>query len=261
MPDASTTISTDEVALTAEDVRALDSFKKDERDVKAALINARRFAKAEGFADRDEANEAADAIKDLKEARKAAEARKLETTQVWRDNTGAVNAEYKELLSPTKAAEEALKRQGLNFAKKEQEEREAAQRKEQERLDKEAEDKAADSAEAARLALAEPDNPDAQELATEAFNAAANAATATAPPPPPPPKNLRGGYSLLGSYVRWKFDVVDPQAVPRPHLMPNEKSIGGAVQAEAQLAKAQGREFKLEIPGVRIYSDEIAVSR
>ena len=119
----------------------------------------------------------------------------------------------------------------------------------------------AETAEAARLAHAEPDNAEAQELAVEAFNEAANAATATAPPPPPPPKNLRGGYSTLGSYVKWKFEVVAPSAVPPEHLMPNEKSIGAAVQAEAQLAKAQGREFKLEIPGVRIYSDEIAVSR
>jgi hypothetical protein len=255
MPEASIT------ALTKEDVRALASFKEDERDVKAALINARRFAKPEGFADRAEANEAADAIKDLKEARKAAEATKLATTETWRDNTAAVNAEYKELLSPTKAAEEALKRAGLAFARKEREAQEAAQRKEQERLDKEAEDKAADSAEAARLAMAEPDNPEAQELAVEAFNAAANAATATAPAPPPPPKNLRGGYGSLGSYTKWKCEVVDPGAVPREHLMPNQKSIAAAVQAEAQLAKAQGREFKLEIPGVRIFPEEIGVSR
>jgi hypothetical protein len=247
--------------LTAEEVRALDSFKEDERDVKAALINARRFAKPQGFADRTEANEAADAIKDLKEARKAAEARKLTITQVWRDNTGAVNAEYKELLSPTKAAEEALKRAGLTFVKREREEQEAVQRAEQERLDREAEQKAADSAEAAKLAAAEPENPEAQELAVETFNEAANAASATAPAPPPPPKNLRGAYGLLSSYGKWKFDVTDPGAVPRQHLMPNEKSIGAAVQAEAQLAKAQGREFKLEIPGVRIYADEIGMSR
>lgn len=242
-------------------VRKIDEFLEDEREVKAALIHARRFAKPQPFADREEAGEAADAIKVLNGARKAAEARKLEVTAEWRANTAAVNAEYKELLSTVGVAESVLKKKGLAFQKAERDAIEAARKAEQERLDKEAEQKAADSQAAAELVTAEPDNPEAKELANEAFQEAAKAAVAVAPEPMAPPKNLRGGYGALGSYVKWKFEVTDPVAVPLEHMVPNEKSIRTAVNAEAQMSKAQGRPFTLEIPGVRIYPDEIGVSR
>lgn len=242
-------------------VRELDTFLEDEREVKAALVHARRFAKAEPFADREEAGEAADAIKVLNGARKAAEARKLEVTAEWRANTAAVNAEYKELLSTVGVAESVLKKKGLAFAKAERDRIAAEQRAEQERLDREAEEKAADSQAAAELVTAEPENPEAKELAAEAFQEAAKAATAVAPTPMPAPKNLRGDYGALGSYTKWKFEVTDPAAVDREHLMVNEKSIGAAVKAEQAMAKAQGRPFNLQLAGVRIYPEEIAVSR
>lgn len=248
------------VSLTAADVKDLDSFKADERDIKAALINARRFASTEPFRDRAEASEAADAIKDLKEARKAAEARKLATTKPWRDSTGAVNAEYKELDSSAGAAEAALKRKSVAFTKEERAAEEQARRVEQERLDREAEQKAADSQAAAELAAAEPDNPEAQELAAETFDDAAKAATVTAPVTAPP-KGLRGGYGALGSYVKWKCEVTDPNAIPAEHMIPNLKSLQAAVDAESKLSKVQEREFKLEIPGLRIYPEDVAVSR
>lgn len=240
-------------------VRELPTFQEDEREVKAALIHARAFAKSEPFADRQEAGEAADAIKVLNGARRAAEKRKLETTADSRGFVAAVNAEYKELLSPIAAAESALKRKGLQFAKVERERLEAERKAEQERLDKEAEEKAAASAAAAKAA-AETQDPAAKQEAADAFNAAASAATATARPVTQP-KNLRGDYGALGSYVKWKFRVVDPKALPLEHTMANEKSIRAAVNGEAQMAKAQDREFSLEIPGVEIYSDEVAVSR
>jgi hypothetical protein len=263
MPDAPITaeVERDEtVALTPEDVRALESFQKDERDIKAALIHARRFAKAEPFADREEAGEAADAIKVLSKARKAADEHRLASTETWRANTAVVNAQYKELDSTAGAAEGALKRKGVSFAKAEREAEEQKRREEQERLDREAEQKAADSAEAARLAEAEPDNPEAQELAAETFDEAAKAATVTAPVTAAP-KNLRGGYGSLGSYVKWKCEVTDAAAIPAEHMIPNLKSLQAAVDAESKLAKAQDREFKLEIPGLRIYPEDVAVSR
>jgi len=247
--------------LTAEDVRELPTFQEDEREVKAALVHARRFATSEPFKDRDQAGQAADAIKVLNGARKTAEARKLETTSGWRANTAAVNAEYKELLSPIGAAESALKRKGLQFKAAEQARIEAERKAEQERLDREAEQKAADSQAAAELAAAEPENPEAKELAAEAFREAAQAATATPASPRPAPKRVRGDYGALGSYTTWKFEIADPAQVPREHLTVNEKSIRAAVKAEQALAKAQERSFGLQIPGVRIYADEVAVSR
>jgi hypothetical protein len=242
-------------------VRELDSFLEDEREVKAALVHARRFAKAAPFADREEAGEAADAIKVLNGARKAAEARKLETTAEWRANTAAVNAEYKELLSTVGVAESVLKKKSLAFKREEQARLDAARRAEQERLDREAEQKAAESQAAAELAAEEPDNPEAKEFAGEAFQGAAKAAVAVAPAPMPAPKNLRGDYGALGSYTVWKFEVTDPALVPAEHKTVNEKSIRAAVKAEKAMAKAQDRPFSLEIPGVRIYADEVAVSR
>jgi len=248
MPDESTV-----------NIRELDSFLEDEREVKAALIHARQFAKAEPFKDRSEAGAAADAIKVLNGARRAAEKRKLETTAEPRAFVAAVNAEYKELLSPIAAAESALKRKGLQFAKAERERLEAERKAEQERLDKEAEEKAAASQAAAEKA-AEEATPEAKQEAADAFQQAATAATATARPVAQP-KNLRGDYGALGSYVKWKFEVTDPKAVPAEHLTVNEKSIKAAVKAEQQLSKAQDRPFNLEIPGVRIYADEVATVR
>lgn len=263
MPDAPITDeveSAQSVALTPEDVCALESFQKDERDIKAALIHARRFAKAEPFADREEAGEAADAIKVLSKARKAADEHRLATTEVWRANSAVVNAQYKELDNAAAPAEGALKRKGVAFAKEEREAAEQKQREAQKRLDLEAEQKAADSAEAARLAAAEPDNPEAQELAAETFDEAVKAATVTAPVVAAP-KSLRGGYGALGSYVKWKCEVTDPTAIPAEHMIPNLKSLQAAVDAESKLSKAQDREFKLEIPGLRIYPEDVAVSR
>jgi hypothetical protein len=242
-------------------VRELDTFVEDEREVKAALVHARRFAKPQPFADREEAGEAADAIKVLNGARKAAEARKLETTAEWRANTAAVNAEYKELLSTVGVAESVLKKKGLAFKREEQAKIDAERRAEQERLDREAEQKAAESQAAAELAAEEPDNPEAKEFAGEAFQEAAKAAVAIAPAPMPAPKNLRGDYGALGSYTVWKHEVTDASLLPPEHTIPNEKSLKAAVKAEAAVAKAQGRPFNLEIPGTRIYADEIAVSR
>lgn len=250
MPDA---------ALTAEDVRQLDTFLEDEREVKAALIHARRFATNEPFKNRQEAGEAADAIKVLNGARRGAEERKLDTTKDWRTSTNAVNTEYKELLSPISAAEAALKRKGIQFAQAERARLEAERRAEQERLDKEAEEKAAASQKAAERAAAEK-SEDTKQEAAEAFQQAAVAATATARPVAQP-KNLRGDYGALGSHTVWKAEVTDPTAVPREHLTVNEKSIKAAVKAEQQLSKAQDRPFNLEIAGVRIYPEEVATVR
>ena len=52
---------------------------------------------------------------------------------------------------------------------------------------------------------------------------------------------------VAGTAVRktWHFEVVDPMAIPREYLVPDEKAIGAIVRARAG---------QVEIPGVRIYS-------
>lgn len=50
----------------------------------------------------------------------------------------------------------------------------------------------------------------------------------------------------------WKFDIIDPDAVPREYLTPDEKKIGGVVRALKGAAK---------IPGVRVYSEKTTAFR
>jgi hypothetical protein len=240
----------------------LGQFLEDRRDVQTALTYARRFAKTDPFADRQEAGEAADAIKALNNVRRTAEKRKLEVTAEWRASTNAVNAQYKELLAPIAAAESALKAKGLAFKKAEEERLAEEQRREREELDRKAEETAADAQAAAELAAQEPANLEARQLAADAHGEAAKAAVATPLPPRDAPKNLRGGFSSLGSRTEYRHEVVDAALVPDRHKVVSEDSIKAAIKAEKVSAKATGRDFDLNlIPGIRIYPDEIAVSR
>lgn len=242
--------------------RELPTFLADERDVKAALIYARPFAKEEPIKDRGEAGQVSDAIKALKDSLKAIDARRLEATKPYRATVDAFNSEYFELGSPSRAAIKALERRALNFANEERAQIAAHRKAEEERVNEEAEAKAADAQAAAELAEAEPENPEAQQLAGEAHQQAAAAAVATPPPPVDPPKQLRGDFSSLGSLVNYKHEVVDFSQLPEEHKAPNDKTLKAAIKGEKAMAKAQGREFNLQlIPGVRIWPVESGVSR
>ena len=241
-------------------VRELETFREDQGTVERALVRARQFAKPEPFKSREEAGEAADSIKELANARKDAEARKLAITAEWRASTAAVNTEYKELLSPIVAAEQALKQKGLAFKKAEEARAVEARRQEEKRRNEEAEDKVREAQEAAELA-AEDDDPELQKLADETRQDAAAASVAPPAPLIAPPKQMRGSFAALGSRTVWRFEVTDAAQVPDAYKVVNEASVKAALNAEASTAKAENRDFNLEIPGVRIYSEEIAVSR
>jgi hypothetical protein len=241
-------------------IKEHEVFLEDKTSVEKALDFARRFASGEPFKDRQEAGEAADAIKGLNNVRRDAEARKLQITAPWRASTNAVNVEYKELLSSIGAAEGALKQKGLAFKKAEEARVEEQRRAEQREIDRKAEEAAQEAQEAAELA-AQENTPEMRDLAAEAREQAAVAAVATPPRPVDPPKQVRGGFASLGSRTAWKFEVTDSALVPAQHKIVDPRSLKAAVDAEARAAKAEHRDFKLEIPGVRIYPEEIAISR
>ncbi len=238
------------------------TFLDDKRDIEAALIFARRFATKEPFKTREDAGKAADAIKDLSGARKAADAHRLERTAVWRASTDHVNSNYNELVSQAGAAEQALKRKVLAFRRAEEERIAKERREEEARLHREAEEKAEEAQAAAELAAEEP-TPEAQELVAETHQEAARAAVATTPAPAPAlPKQVRGSFGSLGSQTLVKHEVVDVSKLPPEHTTFNDKTIKAAIKGEKAMAKAEGRPINLElIPGVRIWTEESGISR
>lgn len=244
------------------DVRENEGFQGDERDVAAALIYARPYAQAESFKTRQEANGAADAIKGLKDTVKAADERRKEIGAPYLATTKHINAQYTELLAQANAAIDVLTKKGLAFARAEREEAARKQREEQERIDREAEKKAEEAQAAAELANEEPESSEAQQLAAEAHREAAAAAVATPHRSVTPPKQLRGDFASLGSRTEYRHEVVDPALVPAEHMTVNEKSVKAAIRAEKAVARAQNRDFNLQlIPGVRIWPEESGVSR
>lgn len=243
-------------------VREEETFLGDERDVKAALVHARRFAQEPGpFKDRGEAGGASNAIKALKNVKADADKNRLDTTAPFRLTTKAVNDEYSELMNPVNAAIQALESRAIATRKQEDREAAEARKAEQDRLDREAEEAAAKAAETARAAEDSPEDADAQRAAGEAHRAAAEAAVAT-PKPQTAPKQLRGDFSSFGTVTDYEFEVTDKDSLPAEHTMANEKSIKAAIKGEKAMAKAQEREFNLKlIPGVRIWPKDRGVSR
>lgn len=253
------------------DVREDETFLGDERDVKAALVASRRFAQGENvtpetpFASVEEANEAADAIQGLKLVINGANEHRLSITAPFRAATELVNGQYKELLSTADTAVGVLTKRAL-ATKRERDRREAeAERERREQLQRREEEAAAKAAETARKAEADPTDPAAAQEAAEARRRAASAAAATArreAGQDAKPKQLRGSFASLGSVTDYKWDVFDRSALPAEHTIENKKSIEAAVKAEKAIAKAQGREFNLQlIPGVRIWPEERGASR
>jgi pyruvate/2-oxoglutarate dehydrogenase complex dihydrolipoamide acyltransferase (E2) component len=252
------------------DVREDETFLGDERDVKAALVSSRRFAQGDDvtpdtpFATVEEANEAADAIKGLKVVIGAANEHRLEITAPYRVTTELVNGQYKELLSTADTAVGVLTKRGLATKRREEEKAREEERRRREELQKREEEAAEKAAKAARAAEDRPDDAAAQKAAAEAHRHAATAAVATQQRQgeDAKPKQLRGAFASLGSTTTYKWDVFDLEALPDKHKTFNKKTIDAAVKGEKAMAKAEGREFNLQlIPGVRIWTEERGVSR
>lgn len=240
------------------DVKELVQFREDQAAVERALSRAAELASTDAFTDRQEAGRAADVVKELRQIRTAAEARRKSITADWRAMTSAVGVQYKELLSPLEAAEEALKHKTLAFNKAEQARAEEAHRQEEARQQAELEAKIAEAQEAAELAA---EDPEMQELADEARREAAAASVVPPAPQHDAPKQVRGSFGAVGSRTTWRVEIVDFAALPDIYKIANEQALRQAAQAEAAAAKAQQRPFALDVPGVRFWADETAVSR
>jgi len=87
----------------------------------------------------------------------------------------------------------------------------------------------------------------ADEATNQAIDEAAEAEAALAPAPIGPEAPKTEGLAMRGN---WCFEVVDPAAVPRQYMMPDEIKIGKVVRA----LKGQ-----ITIPGVRIFNRPIMV--
>jgi colicin import membrane protein len=247
------------------DVREQEEFQADREAIGKARSFADALAGDKPFSSREEAGEAAEAIRGLRLARVDAEKRKLEITAPHRAATEAVNHAYTELLAPVKAAEAALKQKGLTWKRAEEAKAQAAARAEAERRQKEA-DKALAEAEAAReLAAEEPENPEAQQLVEETHSQAAAAAAATSSVPAPAPEagRARGvGGASLHTRTEWRWELTDLAQVPAEFLTIDPAKVKGAIDAEKAHVKTGAKpQFGLEIPGLRIWPDEIPVSR
>lgn len=243
------------------DARETDSFAVAKRDVEAALIHARPYAKTEEIQSWEEARGIADEVKCLRIAIDAAEDARKDLNAPYEATVKRNNAHFKELLKQAEAAVGTLKPRVAKFkATKEAEERER-RRKEQERLDSEAEARAAEAQKAAEQAAQEPTSHEARQAAAAAHMAAAQAATATAAPANPP-KQVRGNFGGIGTRTEYDITVTDPTALTGEFLMFNEKAAKAAVKGERAMAKAQERPFNLDlIPGVTITPREVPVSR
>jgi hypothetical protein len=243
------------------DVREEKQFLGDKRDVEAALIRARRFGQSSDYRDRGEANAGADALKALKDVKKAADEGRKKVKAPYEQTGKHIDGHYKEVLSPVDAAIAALDAKGVRFIQRARREREAEEKAERDRLHKEAEEKAAAAAEAARKAEAEQQNSEAQRAAAEAHSEAAKAAVAE-PAQKVHPKQLRGDIAAFGTSTTIEWEVTDLSKLEPQHLTFNKKSIDAAAKAEKSLAKAQDRDVNLQaIPGVRIWLKETGVSR
>lgn len=244
------------------DIREDEAFLGDKRDLEAALVHARPFAE-KPIESREQNGELADAIRGIGDAISAAEENCSTAGRPYYLTHRRINADYKELLAKPKAAFEALKRKGLAFDQAERKREADDRRRDEEERQREAEKAAEEAQVAAELAAEEPTNPEARDLAAEAHGEAARAALATVPTPaPPPPKQARGAHGSLGHQVVVRHEVTDVSQLPAEHLTFNDKTIKAAIKGETAMAKAQERPVKTDlIPGVRIWTEEIPISR
>jgi len=244
------------------DVREEEEFKRDAVSVEKALSYAHPLASEEPIADQDEANRVADAVRGLANVRVSAKEHRLALTAPYRATTDAVNTDYAELLSPLEAAEAALKDRGLAWQKAlEARAREEARRKAEEQ-EREAEAKALEAQEAAEAAAADPDDEEMRQFAEETREDAAAAAVAPPPRVNAPPRQSRGAFGKLGTRKVYRYEVIDAAMVPAELKVVDGGLVKARIKAEAQQAKESGQPFNVEIiPGIRIWPEDVAVSR
>ncbi len=192
----------------------------------------------------------ADDLKKIKAKAKELTDTRMSLTRPIEESKKKIIAFFKEPLDYLVRAETAVKKAMIGWQaeqerlRREEEARLAEiQRKEAERLRKEAEK------EAARAELLKTDKAKAAAAAkAEELKAKAEATTAIAPTVESTVEEVAG----ISTRKVWKFKIEDISKLPREYMIPDEKYIGQMVRA------SKGRK---EIPGVKIYSEDVIASR
>jgi hypothetical protein len=161
----------------------------------------------------------------------------------------SVNALFASLSEPLKRADQILRHKILEWRAAEQKKIDDARRA-AEAAAREEQRKAEEKAQAAATAKAAGENRKAAQLGRSAMHAQAKAesvaAGAAALAVVSVPKSMdAGGLEKNKTSTVWKFQVVDPQLVPREYLVVSDAHVREAVRSGAR-----------EIPGVRIYQEE-----
>lgn len=248
-----------------------------ERDRAEIVVqNQELIAKAGDLviADAEQASAAAAYLADIKGRIKALEARRVESKKPALEMGKIVDDLFKELKAPLEEIVEKVNGGLLEFRKAEQkriaEANEAAERERQAEIDaqeakrkaeedaaREKREKAEAEAAAAREARAAGDHS-AEATVEQAEQAAKTAemeeriAQEQRPvitqnaAPIEQAKSIRGGGANVSFRTVWKFEVTKPEHVPIGYLTVNEKAISAAV-----------KDGEREIPGVRIWSEEV----
>lgn len=135
--------------------------------------------------------------------------------------------------------------------------REQARKAEEERLRIEAAERARAEAELAARQKAEEEAAKAA-AANSAFGLEGTPVAPVAPTPPPPPvltpvPTVQKAHSSSASFTEvWKYEIIDPNAVPRELCSPDDAKIRACLAAR----KAEGyKTDQVLITGLRIYAD------
>jgi hypothetical protein len=171
---------------------------------------------------------AGDLLKMVKSAIKKAEEERTKIVKPFNDGVKAINLKYKEITEPLEAAKEKIERAMRPYAlqkiKKQQEEERLAR----EALEAQALEKAAQA--------------ETPEAAEEVISTAVVASERVAQP-----STVRGTYgSVTSKRIKYTFEVVDVEQIPRAYLLPDEKKIRAAINGENRVT---------DIPGVKIVED------
>lgn len=176
--------------------------------------------------------DAGEKLKRVKSALKQIEDKRTEYTAPLNKTVKAINEDAKAASAPWLAAESGIKRAMIEYQNEQDRIRQEEQRKADEAARKERE-----RIEAQAKRAAEAGKTDKAEALEE------RAATVVAP------VIQREAPKVAGINMRdvWKFEITDPNAVPREYLVIDESKIRkvvGALKADAN------------IPGVRVYSEK-----
>lgn len=164
---------------------------------------------------------------------------RLDTSLPYRQSTDAINAEFKEVISPVVGVEKRLREEVENYEAKVELEAEEAKLKHEKEV-REAEQKQREAEEEAKRKAEEAEKAGEPEPEPEP-------APPPPPPPPPPPAPPTGtrktSTGSVGRRETWHYEVMDFAEVPD-----DLKSLN---QAEATRRVRAGER---SIPGLRIYS-------